>query len=180
MTKEEIRSLTLCKLRPESHHRVLDIGAGTGSLSVECGLLLSGGLVYAVEKKKEAVELIAANVKLFHLKNVRIIEGEAPGALEGIGAVDRVLVGGSGGKLAAILKDVQKLLVAGGRLVQNCFLLETMAESLYVLEGLGFQEISCLLVSISRSRKLGAGTALQPLNPVYIISAVNGEGEQGD
>lgn len=175
MTKEEIRCLTLSKLRLRRGHRVLDIGAGSGALTVECARLLSGGMVYAVEREARAVELISTNVRLFRLDNVKIVHGEAPAALEGIGTVDRVIVGGSGGRLPAILEASRQLLTPGGWLVQNCLLLETLTESMRALAELGFREISYILASISRSRKLGEGTALQPLNPVYIISAVKGE-----
>ncbi len=193
LTKEEIRCLTLSKLQLERGNRVLDIGAGSGGLSVECALLLGGGEaetervaesesglgnkggeVWALERDPEAVALIRANLERFGLQNVTVIEGKAPAALEGLGPFDRVIVGGSGGSLEAIIDRAFELLVPGGIVVLNCILMQTLTEALAILEKHDFVKISFIQVVISRSRKMGGGTALQPLNPVFIVSAVKG------
>ena len=203
MTKEEIRCLTLSKLKLEEGNRVLDIGAGSGGLTVECALLLEraeieaggeakrdsgrdlinsgvkesstkSGEVVAVECDPEAAALIRANLENFNLQNVTVIEGKAPAALDGLGSFDRVIIGGSGGNLEEIIDRVFELLVPGGVLVLNCILLQTLTESLNLLEKRGFSDISFIQAAISRSRKMGSGTALQPLNPVFIVSAVKG------
>ena len=203
LTKEEIRCLTLSKLKLEEGNRVLDIGAGSGGLTVECALLLSGGgpereadvknesgrgikdsnvkdsrikggEVIAVEHDPEALALVRDNLERFALQNVTVVEGKAPAALEGLGSFDRVIIGGSGGNLEEIIDRVYELLVPGGVVVLNCILLQTLAESLDVLEKKGFSGISFIQAAISRSRKMGSGTALQPLNPVFIVSAVKG------
>mgnify|MGYP001096074456 CR=1 FL=1 len=203
LTKEEIRCLTLSKLKLEEGNRVLDIGAGSGGLTVECALLLGGegvdveedkeskndryikgcsvkdrviksGEVMAVERDPEAAALVRVNLERFNLQNVTVIEGKAPAVLQGLGSFNRVLIGGSGGSLAEIIDRVYELLVPGGVVVLNCILLQTLAESLDALEKSGFSEISFIQAAISRSRKMGSGTALQPLNPVFIVSAVKG------
>ena len=203
LSKEEIRCLTLSKLKLEEGNRVLDIGAGSGGLTVECALLLGGegietekeaksesdrdikdsgvkycgtknGEVVAVECNPEAVTLVRANLERFNLQNATVIEGKAPAVLQGLGSFDRVIVGGSGGSLEEIIYRVYELLVPGGFVVLNCILLQTLAESLDVLEKKGFSDISFIQAAISRSRKMGSGTALQPLNPVFIVSAVKG------
>ena len=203
LTKEEIRCLTLSRLKLEEGNRVLDIGAGSGGLTVECALLLGrgdpeteagkdserdcgikdnslknggikGGEVVAVERDSEAVALVRANMERFDLQNVTVIEGYAPAALDGLGPFDRVIIGGSGGNLEEIIDRVFELLVPGGVVVLNCILMQTLAESLNLLENRGFSGISFIQAAISRSRKMGSGTALQPLNPVFIVSAVKG------
>ena len=183
LTKQEIRCLTLCKLRLEEGSRVLDIGAGSGGLSIECALLLGGaenpgrpgeGEVWAVERNEEALALIDANIEKFGVGNLNLVRGEAPAALRDLDSFDRVIIGGSGGNLPAILEETYRLLVPGGVIVLNCILLQTLAESLVQMEKQGFKEINFIQASIARARKMGSGTALQPLNPVFIVSAVKG------
>ncbi len=174
LTKEEIRCLSLSKLKLEDGNRVLDIGAGSGGLTVECALLLDSGEVLAVERDPEAVALVRANLERFSLNNVAVIEGNAPVALQGLGPFDRVIIGGSGGNLEEIIERVFELLVPDGIVVLNCILLQTLTQSLDALEKKGFSDISFIQAAISRSRKMGSGTALQPLNPVFIVSAVKG------
>ncbi len=205
LTKEEIRCLTLSKLKLEEGSRVLDIGAGSGGLTVECALLLGrggpeseaeaksecdrdikdrgvkkcgtkSGEVVAVERDLEAVALVRSNLQRFNLQNVTLVEGKAPTALDGLGYFDRVIIGGSGGNLEKIIDRVFELMLPGGVVVLNCILLQTLAEALEALEKSGFSDINFIQAAISRSRKMGSGTALQPLNPVFIVSAVKGAG----
>jgi cobalt-precorrin-6B (C15)-methyltransferase len=181
LTKEEIRCLTLSKLRLEAGNRVLDIGAGSGGLSVECALLLGDsrksdrGSVVAVERDPDALHLIKANLERFGLRNVTVIQGEAPEALKDMGQFDRIIIGGSGGKLPEIIEEAGRLLVPGGVLALNCILLETLAESLQLIKKYRFTDTKFIQAAIFQSRVLGPGTALQPLNPIFIITAVKGE-----
>lgn len=175
LTKEEIRCLTLSKLRLQEESNLLDIGAGSGGLAVEAALLVKGGWVWAVEKNIEALNLIRANCRRFKAENVTIIEGEAPSALKGLDQTfDRIFVGGSGGRLAEIIAGCRELLVPGGIIVINCIMLETLSAGLSLLRDEDFTNIQYIQAAIFRSRELGGGTVLQPLNPVYIISAVRG------
>ena len=174
LTKSEIRCLTLSLLRLAEGQRVLDIGAGSGGLSIECALLLKKGSVCAVERDKEAVGLIKANLAHFEVDNVTLVEGEAPQALQGLGRFDRIMIGGSGGNLPAIIGASRKMLTSGGVLVINCILFETFSASLELLKSSSFESISFIQAAIARSHQIGGGTALQPLNPVFIVSAVKG------
>lgn len=171
LTKEEIRVLTLSKLRVTPESKLLDIGAGTGSISVECGLLAPEGMIYAVEKEVPAVELIRKNCERFGVKNVRLIQGEAPFCLEGmaIPPLDGVVVGGSSGRLKEIVFKARELLRPGARLVINAILLETACEGSAVLKEAGFSGVEMMAVSVARGRVLAGRTALEPLNPVFII-----------
>ncbi len=174
LTKEEIRCLTLSKLRLKEGQTVLDVGAGSGGLSIEIALLMPGGTVFAVERDLEATALIRANLKKFGAKNVVILETSASKALEGNDlpkTLDRVVVGGSGKELDLIIKRGFDLLVPEGIMVINCILLETLHDSLNLLEQTGFTDIGFIQASIARSREIGKKRALKPLNPVFIVSA---------
>ena len=171
MTKEEIRCLTISKHRIMPESRIVDIGAGTGSISIECALLAREGTVFAIEKNSEAIELINKNISSFELANVKVIHHSAPEALAGVGKVDRIVLGGTGGKMGEILKACREILVPGGILVINCILLESLSESLQALKEYGFDNINTLHVNISKSASLGGKTMLQPINPIFIITA---------
>lgn len=176
MTKEEIRCLTLSRLRLQPHHTFLDVGAGTGTVSIECALLLTEGKVIAVEKEKAALELLQQNIRRFNVHNLEIIEGAAPAALSAVERVDRIFIGGSGGELETIMEAAVRILAPGGILVVNCILLESMAACLAHLEKLPFAPPRVLSAAMARGRRLGQQTMLQPLNPVFIISAQKKEG----
>ncbi len=171
MTKEEVRALTLSKLRLTSHSNILDVGAGTGSISVECALLAAHGKIYAIEKNPAAVELICENCKRFGVTNIKIIAGEAPAAIKKIPLVERAVIGGSGGNLKDILIAVNDILKPGGRIVLNGILLETVTMGLQFLKEQKYMQIDVITVSIAKGKELGERTALLALNPVFIISA---------
>lgn len=181
LTKQEIRCLTLSKLGLKEGQTVLDVGAGSGGLSLEMALLMPEGRVFAVERNPEAVKVIRANLEKFGADNVTVLEGSASDVLQRVDLperFDRVVIGGSGDELPQIIGRASELLAAGGIIVINCILLETLQESLRLLEEQGFSEIGFVQASIARSRRLGGKTALQPLNPVFIVSAI-GPGPTG-
>lgn len=168
MTKEEIRVLTLAKARLAPKQIVWDIGSGTGSLTVEAALAVPGGTVYAVEKTPRGLEMTAANSKRFGVKNVVLVPGEAPAALQGLPAPHRVLVGGSGGQLPQILALVKKRLLPGGRLVINAVTVETFSLCSKLLAGWC---TGIIQINISRSVPTGKVHLWRALNPVYIFTA---------
>lgn len=135
MTKEEVRALALSKLRLEAHHVVWDVGAGTGSVSVECALSCPAGRVYAVEKKEEALALLAENRARFHAANLEVVAGTAPEALEALPAPDRVFLGGTSGSLEDILNVIFRKNPAA-RVVCTAVTLETVGEAARCFAGL--------------------------------------------
>lgn len=174
MTKEEIRAVTLAKARLAPGQIVWDVGAGTGSLSVEAALQVPGGVVYAVERNPEGIDLIRRNSFTFQLDNLRLIEGEAPEALAGLPDPDRVIVGGSGGKLAEILEVIFRRLLPGGRVVLNAVTVETTALSIELMENL-FGGVDFVQIITARAVKAGGSHLLKGMNPVTVISAEKGE-----
>jgi cobalt-precorrin-6B (C15)-methyltransferase len=177
MTKREVRALTMAfaGLRPD--HAVLDVGAGTGSLSVEAALLCPRGRVVALERDPEAVALIHENADRFETPNLEVIAGEAPAALAGLtpGSFDRVLVGGSGGGLEGILEALPALLRQGGRVVCNTACLETTATVAARLRRPPWTGFACSQISVARGVPVGPLLRFDALNPVWVATAQLGE-----
>ncbi len=170
MTKEEVRVITLAKARLAPNHVVWDIGAGTGSLSVEAALQATGGFVYAVERSPAGIHLIQSNMKAFGLDNLKIIEGVAPEALDELPNPDRVFVGGSGGHLTGILESVYQRLLPGGRIIVNTITLETASHALELLQQF-YGDVDAVQISVARVVKAGASHLLKGMNPVTVLSA---------
>ena len=170
MTKQEIRSVTLSKLRLTKGAVVWDIGSGSGSVSVECALQASEGHVYAIEKEKDAVELTRANMEKFCICNMSVIEGEAPDALADLPAPTHAFIGGSTGNLkeilAVLLEKNQHV-----RIVANAVTMETAAELSEAAKEFDYSDICC--VNVSRGRKMGRYHLMTAQNPVYIVTMQN-------
>ena len=169
MTKSEIRSISLSKLQLTKDAVVYDVGAGTGSISIEAALQAEDGYVYAIEKKEEAVELMRENKKKFAVDNLEIIEGLAPEALEELPIPTHVFVGGSSGNLQTILELVLKK-NPQVRIVINCIALETVAEALECVKTLPVTDTDIAAVSVGKSKEIGKYHMMMGQNPVYVIS----------
>lgn len=170
MTKEEIRTLSLSKLGLKKDSVLYDIGAGTGSVSVEAALLMCGGLVYAVEKNAAALKLIAENRNCFAAANIEIVEGKAPEAFEALPAPTHVFIGGSGGRLVEIVRAVREKNVHT-RFVVNAVTLETVAKLSALAEEFSeYADMELVQVGVSRSRARGSHHLMMAENPVYIAA----------
>jgi precorrin-6Y C5,15-methyltransferase (decarboxylating) len=172
MTKEEIRLISVSKLCLDKTSVIYDIGAGTGSVSVEMALLAGEGIVYSVEMKQEAVSLLEQNKKKFRVDNMEIISGEAPDVIRDLPAPTHVFIGGSSGRLRAIVDAVREKNPLA-RFVVTAVTLETVVE-LNELADEYEDSFEMIQISASRSRKLGAYHMLSAENPVY-IAAFGGE-----
>ena len=175
MTKEEVRAVTISKLRLTGNDIVYDIGAGTGSVSVECALQCRNGKVYAIDKSEEAVELVVKNAGKFNLNNILTVKGEAPGVMQGLPQPDRVFIGGTSGSMDEILEWINNI-SKKVRVVINTVTIESTFRALESLENKNFKDIEIVSVSVSRGRNAGKSHLMQALNPVYIISGEKGEG----
>lgn len=174
MTKEEIRALSLCKLQLTAGAVVADIGAGTGSVSIEAARLCVDGMVYAFEQKAAAAALIRQNAAHFCLSNLQVIEAKAPDGIDRIPVPTHAFIGGSSGNLREIL---EALLARNPslRIVINTVTLETMAQVQEVLQTLPVTEPEWIQVAVTRAEKAGSYHLLRPLSPVCIISCTGQE-----
>lgn len=171
MTKREIRILTISLLGVEASDQVVDIGAGTGGLTMEAAYAANQGQVYAIEYKDDALALIKENKKVFKADNVKIIRGKAPQALGEIeGKVDRVIIGGSGGQLQALLTWCQENINPGGRVIANFISLENASQAIQAMKKI-FNHVELIQVGISRGQEIGSLTMLKAANPIFMISA---------
>jgi cobalt-precorrin-6B (C15)-methyltransferase len=169
-TKEEIRVLTISKARLREDSVVVDVGCGTGGLTVEAALQVSKGKVYAFDEDPEAVRLTGENVAKFCLKNVEITLGKTPEILENLPSVDAVIIGGSH-SLKETIQTAHKKLRSGGRIVINAILLETATAAIQEVCGAGFVEVDVVEGFVAKGRPVTAGTMMVARNPITIVSA---------
>lgn len=169
MTKEEVRTIVISKLNLKHDDIVYDVGAGTGSVSVETALRLKEGHVYAVEREEEGIELIKANAEKHGAYNLTAVHGEAPEALENLPRPDAVFIGGSGGNMEEILNIVFSK-NPEARIVITAVSLETLTESIEMLKKFKLQNDEIVQICVNRSKLLGRYHMLMAQNPIFILS----------
>ena len=171
MTKQAIRVLTLVKAHIMPKDVVWDIGAGTGSMSVEAARLASQGRVYAVERNAEGVSLIQQNKEKFGIENLTVVEGEAPDALKDLPDCDVAIIGGSGSRLSEILDEISARFKCGGRVVINCITVQTLAAALeYLRAHETVFSYEAIQVQINRLQAVGSYDMAKAINPIYIVT----------
>lgn len=174
MTKREVRAVTMSALKIQPESIVYDIGAGTGSVSIEAAMAAYRGTVYGIELNPEAVVLLSKNAHMMAVDNIIPVVGSAPEALDGLPAPDFVFVGGSSGKLEEIIDAlIEKNREAHRdfRLVINAVSMETIAKSVTMLSTKKALKIEYTQISASRTQSVGSHNLLQAQNPVFIIKA---------
>jgi len=169
ITKSEIRAITLAKLRLLPHHVMWDLGAGSGSVSVEASLLVNRGKVFAVEKKPERVKQIEINKGRFGITNLEILQASVPDGLAQLSRPDRIFIGGGGKALKEIITSAVSYLKPDGGVVINTVLMPNIQAATATLTALGFTT-DVVQVQINRSRRMPWAERLEAQNPVWIIS----------
>lgn len=171
MTKEEIRILTMCKAKIRPDNIIWDIGAGTGSLSIEAALLAPQGEVYAIEKKDLAVDLLHQNIAKFNLEDkVKVIATEAPKGLDELPNCDVVFIGGSGKHMFEILDIIDSKLNEGGRIIVNAVTIQTISEITTYMKQKESYTYEAIQVQVNRLRQIGSYDMFNAQNPVYIVT----------
>ena len=172
-TKEEIRVVTISKARLCEGAIVIDVGCGTGGLTVEAALQAgSKGKVYAVDEDDAAIKLTSSNVEKFGVQGfVAVTRGKAPEAMLSLPKADAVLIGGGGVSLRAIIQTANYKLKPNGRIVVNAILLETATTAISELKALGFKDIDITHISVAKGKQINSGTMMMARNPITIVSA---------
>ena len=170
MTKQEVRAVALAKLRLTATDTVWDVGAGTGSVSIEAALVARAGSVWAVERNAAGVRLIRENADAFGCGNVHAVPGVAPEALAKLPVPDAVFVGGSAGELPSIV-EVALEKNSQVRLCVPCVTVETLTEACALLSGSRFKGFEACQVSAARAEAVGSHHLMKAQNPVFLVSA---------
>ncbi|MDO5293008.1 MAG: precorrin-6y C5,15-methyltransferase (decarboxylating) subunit CbiE [bacterium] len=183
MTKSEVRAVILSKLSLKRDTVAYDVGAGTGSVSIEMALNIGNGTVYAIETNPDAVQLIHNNKEQFQADQLNIIEGMAPEAFKGLPCPSSVFIGGSKGNMEAIIEAIlNKQLSEDGEeeinFVVTAIALETMSETLDVFKKYRIENVDIAQVQVSKSKNVGKYHMMMGQNPIYIISGRKGKSRE--
>ena len=168
MTKQEVRAAVLAKLAVRPGDILWDVGAGTGSVSVELALAAPRGRVYAVECRPEGCALFKANREKFRTRNLVLVEGLAPDALSDLPAPDAVFIGGSKGSLAAIV-DAALDKNPDARICVSAIALETLSAAVAALTAKG-RTVQVSQIAVSRAKAVGGLHLMMAQNPIYLIT----------
>jgi len=170
MTKSEVRAITVNKLKLAEGMQFLDVGAGTGSVSVEAGIL--GCQVTAIERHEAGIHLIKENGRLFELEALQVIQGLAPEALPEGQEFDRVFLGGTGGQMASVFDYLDDHLKPGGIIVANTITIENTSKFMTYMKAHDYSNIEAVQVNVSRSKAVGPLHMMMAENPITIIRAI--------
>ena len=172
-TKEEIRVITISKARLTEGSVVLDVGCGTGGLTVETAFQVGNkGKVYAIDEDPAAVELTKGNVQKFGVENIVVVaRGKAPEALITLPNADAIFIGGGGVSLRTIIQTAHYKLKPTGRIIINAILLETATTAIAELKALGYKDIDIANISVAKGKQINSGTMMMARNPITIVSA---------
>ena len=170
ITKEDIRAIAISKLRLKEGYSAIDVGCGSGSITVEL-CLQTKGKIYAIDFDKKAVELTKKNLQKFGVKAEEVILGKAQDILPKLLEVDAIMVGGTWGDTRQVIELAVDRLKKGGRIVIDTIVIETLYRALTTINDLELKEIDNTQVIISKARKVTTGTMMLARNPVMILSA---------
>jgi precorrin-6Y C5,15-methyltransferase (decarboxylating) len=177
ITRQEVRALSVLRIDPEPTNVVWDIGAGSGAVAIDIARRAPLARVFAIERDPDQQECIRTNLARTSVSSVMLVEGEAPQALPALPDPDRVFLGGTGGKLTAVLEHSWPRLRPNGRIVANLVVLDHVSQFLAWCSKVGTTP-DVLLVQLSRGTPIVGSLRLEALNPVYILTVCR-EGSHG-
>ena len=170
ITKEEVRAVSIAKLRLKPHHVLWDLGSGSGAVAIEAAAILTTGQVAAVEKNPHRILNIQENIRRFKVDNVDVHQLTLPDGIASLPRPDRIFIGGGGKNLPEIIQVSADRLAPGGRMVINAVVLETVAGAMAELEKNGFS-CQAVCIQVSDGARMPSGTRFCAKNPVFVISA---------
>lgn len=172
MTKREVRSVCLSKLQLTRNAVCWDVGAGTGSVSIEMALQADNGQVYAIEQKDQAVALLNCNKEKFGVNNLSVIAGTAPKCCVELPVPTHVFIGGSSGNMKSIL-DLILSKNPHARIVATAISLESTVELIACMKEYSFDIQDVISLNVSRSRVAGSYQLMAAQNPITIFTLQN-------
>jgi cobalt-precorrin-6B (C15)-methyltransferase len=170
ITKQDVRALVISKLRLREGFSAIDIGCGSGSLTVEVCLQTKGNRVYAIDYDEKAVELTKKNLQRFGV-TAEIVLSKAQDVLPLLPQVDAVIIGGTWGDTEKIIRLGIDRLKKGGRIVIDTILIETMYKAITTINEANLNEVDITQAIIAKARKVTTGTMMIARNPIIMISA---------
>ena len=173
MTKSEVRSVVMSKLKVCEYDTLYDVGGGTGSVSIEMALHAKRGQVYSIECKEEAIALIQENKEKFGVSNLHIVEGMAPEAMDDLAIPDKAFIGGTRGNMAPVLAALINK-NPNIKVVINVVALESLSNAMNSLRSTGYETIDIVQIAISKANERGSYHMMTAENPVFILTARGG------
>jgi cobalt-precorrin-6B (C15)-methyltransferase len=170
ITKEEIRALVISKLRLKDDSWAIDVGCGSGSITVEICLQAKVGKVYAIDIDSSAIELTKKNLIKFGVK-AELILSSAQDALPSLPKVDAIMIGGSSSDIAGVIRLGIDRLKKGGRIVIDTILVETLYDVIRTIKEIELCEVDVTQAAIIKGKMMTIGTMMVARNPIMIISA---------
>jgi precorrin-6Y C5,15-methyltransferase (decarboxylating) len=174
ITQAEVRSIALAQLDVQPASVIWDIGAGSGSVSIEAAQLAMAGKVYAIEQDVADYHLIVANAATFGLRNLQAIHGMAPAVFSGLPAPDGIFVGGSGKESSRLLEAAYQALRPGGHMVVNVATLESLSSTYATLKALA-SPVRAHLINIARGTEQLETLRFEALNPNFLLTVAKPE-----
>ena len=171
MTKREIRILTIALANLHDAEIIVDIGAGTGSISIEAANFAPDSNIFAIEKNPNALDILKKNIKKFEIDNITVINDEASKVLNNFSKINVAIIGGSGGNLTDILSILDKKLIIGGRFVANFISIQNLANCLDWLKNHKNFSYDAIQVQINHFKKILHYDMAQAANPIFILTA---------
>ena len=171
LTQSEIRAIALSRLSIKPTSVVYDIGAGSGSVSIEAAQLCYSGMVYAIEQDAADYHLILANSEKMGIRNIKAIHGIAPEVFQGLPRPDAIFVGGIGKEVTGLLDAAFETLVPQGRMVVNVGSVENLYVCVNTMRKID-PEFEVLMVQISRGLNQYGSLRFEAINPSYLLTAV--------
>ena len=170
MTKEDIRALSIWKMNLKENSTVLDVGSGTGTITVQASKISSNGVVYSIERDEDAISTTKINLDKFDCTNVILDEGDAVEIyIKEDKRFDSIFVGGSGGSLEKIIEMCSELLIQEGTIVMNFITLDNAYKAIEVMKKLNYI-VDISQVNISKNR--GQSYMMIANNPIYIVQCI--------